>query len=1459
MSESLTASALGRRLLLGGLLLLGVLGGTWMAEQASLRAIAADAEREATQTVSALERSAARRLAVLEAQQGDLAQRVARAAAVQAGLRAAVGRAPTATPEADTDAMYRYLGGLALGERLAVEVYTPTQELIGWQGFSLPLGSAAEDSTWLRGRRTGIVNDGVARRALVVWEPVRSGLDTLGAVRVMRLVEQRVPVRNRYLQDYSVTDVWREAAGLPFAVAFDRPETLVAMEQGVLLRGSDGTPLARLAVAEPSADVLLSAAAARWHAVEVFWVVVLLGWIVAGMWQAHGLVLRHAQDERTWAAWWRGVVSLTACTVAFVAARYGLLAADAPALWMRTTPTFDALFDPAYLASDLGAGLARTLGDLLVTSAAAVLIALAVLDLALRLGRRLEYATVHSRSGLRSLLAGMGLASLGGGLLLLVALGVRFVLRDATLDYFERSGPMPEPLTLLAFAALLAGVLACVLVLAALLRFAGAWLGRGEMRGRYRAVFLMGTGGAVVIAFGYSTGTVSELLPVEALALFLAASFALAAYLRRTRFGWATLLSLRVLPLAVLVLSMLAYPLLYQADETLRRERMVEAAYGFRSGQDPRVVLALEQVLADARANPALQRALAEAAPGVVDPDSLDPEPTIPTPVIPADSLLDDPDAPAVPRISRRALMRQRLDSLATDLVTGSLLSALGDYTVAVELRSPVSRRFPEGRTLGRFEETSPVPLRRSRGSDPLRFGALRQTYVDAGEIGFFVQHTLAQDRRGVYRYAGVGPVRVGDDDEPTGWLLIRAEPKPARYVSETPFPRVLVPAGLFEEDEAAFSFAEYQDDVLARTRGALGGPLALDPALRADLTQTRMMWRDESVEERPTLVYYWVPGGSDATVIAVRAPALVLYDHLYNLLRLALSGLPFALGAWVFGVVLRWRAGLFPPRKTRFRDKVLNRFLLVGVAGVIVAGLVGQRVIVEQNRQATQDRLQQRLQRVEAAIQDLALDDPTLADAPITRLLEAVRPDVLGQRLGLDVNLYRGPLLSASSRSQLVRQNLIDRRLPMPVYAALFVDGQRFAFGEDQIGTYTYTTGYKAIANERGQPIGVIAVPTLPEQLTIEEEQARIVAYLFGTLLVLSLAMVLITVLLTNRLTRPFQRLREGLRAIGEGQEAEPLPVEERDEVGELVESFNTMQRQLVESRRQLAAQERELAWREMARQVAHEIKNPLTPMKLSVQHLRRAYQPGDERFTDARFEGLLDRTSGTLIEQIDALSRIASEFASFARLPRRRIERVDLNAVVREAAAAIRDEAAGLARAEIRLALHGAPLWVEADREELRRVYINLLKNALQAMPEERPDDAPPDHITVWTERRRRAWSAVTDTGLGIPEDVQPRIFTPNFSTKNSGMGLGLAIVKKAIEDLGGTIRFETEAEAGTTFFLDLPLSDEEQPLSDEEHGEDQRAQGSVTPAEGAASGDGAVLDATPKREPPNPASSR
>src|SRR5690606_5771500 len=241
------------------------------------------------------------------------------------------------------------------------------------------------------------------------------------------------------------------------------------------------------------------------------------------------------------------------------------------------------------------------------------------------------------------------------------------------------------------------------------------------------------------------------------------------------------------------------------------------------------------------------------------------------------------------------------------------------------------------------------------------------------------------------------------------------------------------------------------------------------------------------------------------------------------------------------------------------------------------------------------------------------------------------------------------------------------------------------------------------------------------------------------GALLVLLIGIFVTTALLANQLTRPFRRLRAGLQAVGAGQMDVPLPVESRDEMGELVETFNRMQGQLAESRRRLAQHERELAWREMARQVAHEIKNPLTPMKLSVQHLRRAYRPPGEDATpeEQRFAGALDRITATLIEQIDALDRIAGEFSSFARLPRRRPEPLDLNAVVQEAAALFEDEAGGPDGLDglpvvLRLDLAPGALPVEADREELRRAFINLLKNALQAMPE---DEQRPGRITART----------------------------------------------------------------------------------------------------------------------------
>ena len=234
----------------------------------------------------------------------------------------------------------------------------------------------------------------------------------------------------------------------------------------------------------------------------------------------------------------------------------------------------------------------------------------------------------------------------------------------------------------------------------------------------------------------------------------------------------------------------------------------------------------------------------------------------------------------------------------------------------------------------------------------------------------------------------------------------------------------------------------------------------------------------------------------------------------------------------------------------------------------------------------------------------------------------------------------------------------------------------------------------------------------------------------------------------------------------------------------------------------------QRVLAWGEMARQVAHEIKNPLTPMKLSVQHLRRAYSTADAGDEDkaARFAGLFERITSTLIEQIDTLARIANEFSTFARMPTRVLERLDLNAVAGEAVALMQEEAT----AELVVDLHPEPLVVEADREELRRIYINLIKNAIQAIPEDRPGRVEVTTALLPSGNGAEGWaySQVIDNGTGVPAELHDKIFEPNFSTKTSGTGLGLAITRKSIEEVRGEIGFDTEEGTGSTFWLKLPL---------------------------------------------------
>jgi nitrogen fixation/metabolism regulation signal transduction histidine kinase len=234
----------------------------------------------------------------------------------------------------------------------------------------------------------------------------------------------------------------------------------------------------------------------------------------------------------------------------------------------------------------------------------------------------------------------------------------------------------------------------------------------------------------------------------------------------------------------------------------------------------------------------------------------------------------------------------------------------------------------------------------------------------------------------------------------------------------------------------------------------------------------------------------------------------------------------------------------------------------------------------------------------------------------------------------------------------------------------------------------------------------------------------------------------------------------------------------------------------ELTKSAELLARSERESAWRQMARQVAHEIKNPLTPIKLSMQLLMKAW---NDKAPD--WENRLKRFSQTLIMQIDTLSSIASEFSDFAQMPEPLIQQFDVVPLVEQSAALFRDQSDCKILVETQL----EECIIKADPNQTLRVFNNLIKNALQAIPSDRQGIV----IIKLAIIDNACEICFQDNGTGIPDEMRTRIFSPNFTTKTAGMGLGLAMVKNIIDNSAGRIWFETNEGEGTAFFVTLPLS--------------------------------------------------
>jgi two-component system, NtrC family, nitrogen regulation sensor histidine kinase NtrY len=394
------------------------------------------------------------------------------------------------------------------------------------------------------------------------------------------------------------------------------------------------------------------------------------------------------------------------------------------------------------------------------------------------------------------------------------------------------------------------------------------------------------------------------------------------------------------------------------------------------------------------------------------------------------------------------------------------------------------------------------------------------------------------------------------------------------------------------------------------------------------------------------------------------------------------------------------------------------------------------------------------------------------------------------------DVNLYSpdGKLI-ATSRPEIFEEGLSSGLMNREAFSKLNYIHNSYYFHKETIGENGYYSAYMPFFNEKNQLLAYLNLPYFARQDDLKKEISAFLVAFINVYVFLIIVGIFLALVVSNYISRPLRILASRISQLSYGKNNEKIEWKRRDEIGQLVDEYNRMIDELVKSAELLAKSERETAWREMARQVAHEIKNPLTPMKLSVQHLEKAWK---DRPSD--WDERLKRFTETMTEQIESLSAIASEFSDFAKMPVTKAESLDINEILENVKTLYQDTSQ--IRFEFRYDSR-FPHKILGDKKQLLRVFTNLINNAIQAIGNNKDG-----MISIDLELDDKKYRLkISDSGEGISADLSDRIFQPNFTTKSGGMGMGLAIVKSIIQGLGGEIGFTSGKGSGTTFIIIFP----------------------------------------------------
>ena len=644
-------------------------------------------------------------------------------------------------------------------------------------------------------------------------------------------------------------------------------------------------------------------------------------------------------------------------------------------------------------------------------------------------------------------------------------------------------------------------------------------------------------------------------------------------------------------------------------------------------------------------------------------------------------------------------------------------------------------------------------------------------------------------------QYSYIGKKNIIDTgNNLLGYFYILANPK--KNKSEALYPELFSKGKINGiENSSLYSFAVYNNFQLISNHN--------DYSFATKLAETDLPKEEFTLISKNGFDELWYKFSTKKIVIIARhnnfiIEGITLFSYLFCIF-LILSAL-----FWLFNNLLHFEwSKLLKLHYLQFtiRSQIFGTIIFISVISFLIIGVATILFFIKRYEDNNKERLSRTIKvmgnEAKTSLNELAIFDDVIKiydEAYIKKLEQTI--EKISSIHAADINLYdlEGNLKVSSLPIPYTKGILSTKMNPIAFYH-LSNQKEIQHFGKENIGNLNFVSNYVPILDDSGNPYAFLNIPYFTSQSELKKEISNFLVTIINLNAFIFLIAGIVALFITNRITRSFSFISDKMKLVNLGKVNAEINWNRNDEIGELVNEYNKMVGKLDFSAAALAKSEREGAWREMARQVAHEIKNPLTPMKLSLQYLQKAIAEKSNNVHE-----LTASVANTLVEQINHLNQIAGEFSQFANIGNPKKEVFELN-----------DEL------KLVLQLHSMadnvtiffnPIQVsckiEADKTQINRLFNNLILNAIQAQQQK-------SNSTIRIDEEINATTIlvkIKDNGTGIPYEKQSKIFTPNFTTKTSGTGLGLAMCKGIVEQNNGKIWFETKENIGTIFFVELPL---------------------------------------------------